>query len=447
MESIWSEERPRILTKRTNLPDTAEVVIIGGGMAGLLCAFLLKEAGINPIVLEAATICGGQTENTTAKITSQHGLIYDKLTKIFGEMTAGYFGQMNQKAIDEYERIINQKKIKCDFKRMPAYLYTLTDEGVEKLEKERTAAVKAGIPASIVYETNLPFPVKRALKYEGQAQFHPLKFLRGIVDELDIYENTAVIRIDEHDVVTEHGRIRAENIVIATHFPFINFPGFYFARMHQERSYVLALERKAPGAGSQELDGLYYGIDADGLSLRNAGDYVLIGGKSHRTGMKQKEDPYEALRKDARLLLPELQEKAHWSAQDCMTIDALPYIGMFSKRKPYWYVATGFEKWGMTRSMVAAMAIRDMLTGRNTPEWECISPQRTFTLPAFWNLVKEMGIATRNFVTFRGPRCPHLGCRLVWNPYEKTWDCPCHGSRFRKNGTVLDNPAQAEMNQ
>lgn len=454
MESIWSKERPRILKERMSLPDTAEVVIIGGGMAGLLCAFLLKEAGIHAIVLEAATICGGQTERTTAKITSQHGLIYDKLTKEFGETTASYFGQMNQRAIDEYERIIMEKNINCGFARMPAYLYTLEENGTEKLERERTAAVKAGIPASIVYETKLPFPVRQALKYENQAQFHPLKFLKGIVGELEIYENTKVIRLEEKRVVTEHGGILAEKIVIATHFPFVNIPGLYFARMHQERSYVIALgtgEKTGAGGDARnggqtwELDGMYYGIDADGLSLRNGENCILLGGKSHRTGKNQAENPYEALRREAGKLFPETKEVASWSAQDCMTLDALPYIGVFSKLRPNWYVATGFEKWGMTRSMIAAMAIRDLITGRSDPAWEILSPQRKFTVMAFGNLLKELGNTVANFVTIRRPRCPHLGCRLIWNPYEKTWDCPCHGSRFRENGAVLDNPAQNGM--
>lgn len=443
MESIWSEERPRILKKKMSLPDSAEVVIIGGGIAGLLCAFLLKEAGKTPVVLEADVVCSGQTENTTAKITSQHGLIYDKLTGIFGEQTASSFGRMNQKAIDEYERIIKEQNIDCGFTRLPSYLYTRTDGGAELLERERTAAKKAGIPAAIVYKTALPMTVKRALKYEEQAQFHPLRFLRGIAADLDIYEHTRVMKIEGRKVITEHGEIMAEKIVMATHFPFINFPGLYFARMHQERSYVLALEPDTEGE-FWKPDGMYYGIDPDGLSFRQADGYLLFGGKSHRTGVRQQENPYEALQNQAKELLPGFRVKTQWAAQDCMTLDSMPYIGTFSKRRPDWYVASGFEKWGMTRSMVAAMAIRDAITGRYDPAWNCISPQRKFTKTAFGNLMKEMGMSVKNFVTFNGPRCPHLGCRLIWNPYEKTWDCPCHGSRFRNDGTVLDNPAQTK---
>lgn len=438
MNSIWSEKQPRILSKEKTLPERVEVVIIGGGIAGLLCAFLLKEAGIETIVLEADRVCSGQTKNTTAKITSQHELIYDKLTKVFGEETAGYYGQINQKAIDEYERIVNERKIQCGFERLPAFLYTKTGEGASKLEKERTAAKKAGIPATIVYETQLPFRVKAALKYEQQAQFHPLEFLSEIAKELDIYEYTRVICVEGHEVVTERGNVTAETIVFATHFPFVNFPGLYFARMHQERSYVLALRPRRP----KDLNGMYYGIDADGLSLRNAGELVLLGGSGHRTGVVPEEDPYEKLRKEARRLWKDYEEVACWAAQDCMTLDSLPYVGQFSRSTPDWYVMTGFRKWGMTGAMAAAMAIRDMLIGQSSLEWEIFSPQRKFTLEAGKNLLMELGNTIVNFATWKRPRCPHLGCRLVWNSYEKTWDCPCHGSRLREDGTVIDNPAQ-----
>lgn len=443
MESIWTGSRPRISEKKKELPKQAEVVIIGGGMAGLLCAYLLEHAGIKSVLLEARGICSGQTERTTAKITSQHGLIYDQLSNTFDERTAGLYGRLNQRAIDEYERIIKLRNISCDFVRLPSYLYTETEGGMRLLEKERTAAKRAGIQASIVYETDLPFQVKGALKYENQAQFHPLKFLAGIVDELEIFEYTTVIRAEGNYVVSDKGTIQAEHIVFATHFPFINVPGYYFARMHQERSYVLALKRPVDKRGNvTELRGMYYGIDKKGLSFRQEGDTILFGGSSHRTGIVPREDPFVSLRKRAEEFWSDYEETFAWSAQDCMTLDHLPYVGQFSKKTPEWYVATGFGKWGMTGSMLAAMTIRDALMGYERPDWEILSPQRKLTTEAMKSFGKEIRHTTANFVTFKRPRCPHLGCRLVWNPYEKTWDCPCHGSRLREDGTVIDNPAQ-----
>ncbi len=444
MESIWSEKWPRIPADEKELPEKAEVVIVGGGMSGLLCAYLLKEAGVQAIVLEADHVCSGQTKNTTAKITSQHGLIYENLRRIFGEEVSIQYAKMNEKAIDEYERIVIKNKIDCDFVRVPSYLYTKTKHGEELLRQEHDAAKKSGIFTSLVSETTLPFAVRLALKYERQAQFHPLKFLARIVPELEIFEKTRVIRIKGKNVVTERGTIEAERIILATHFPFVNVPGFYFARMHQERSYVLAVGASEKGQ-NVGLDGMYYGIDSDGLSFREAEGRILLSGKSERTGVVQKENPYDALRREAKRLWPDSTECACWAAQDCMTLDHLPYIGRFSTMHPEWYVATGFEKWGMTNSMIAAMALCDHITGQNIKKWQYVSPQRPLTKKAVGTLMQESAFTAGNFLIWRKPRCPHLGCRLIWNPHERSWDCPCHGSRFSEHGELVDNPAQTGL--
>lgn len=441
MESIWSVNKVKTKNPGNSLPEYAENVVIGAGMAGLLCAYLLKEAGLPAIVLEANTIYSGQTGNTTAKITSQHGLIYHNLTETFGVEAACAYGRIGQRAIDEYERIIKEKNIDCGFQRLPAYLYTKTEAGLQKLELERTAAKKAGIPAAVVYETGLPFPVRAALKFERQAQFDPVRFLNALTPELSVFEHTLVWKIRGQEVITEYGTVRAGNIIVATHFPFLNFPGLYFARMYQERSYVLAVKIQGK-SNLWKPEGMYYGIDGDGLSFRGADSLVLVGGKGHRTGIIPAEDPYRALKKEVRTLWPDYKEAAHWSAQDCMTLDGLPYIGNFAKHRKNLYVATGFGKWGMTNSMAAASALRDQILGRREPDWNVFSPQRPMTWPAFLNLAGHTAVTVRNFATFQGPRCPHLGCRLKWNPYEQVWECPCHGSRFRKDGKVLDNPAQ-----
>ncbi len=438
MESIWKEKRPERKGKSSSLPKKTEVAVIGGGMAGILCGWQLKEAGVDVVILEARTVGSGQTGNTTAKITSQQGLIYQKLAETFGQETAGRYASASQAAIDEYERIIGKTGISCGFTRLPAYLYTKTNEGAGKLERERTIAVRAGLPASIVYETGLPFSVKAALKLEQQAQFHPLEFLYGLAKELKICEYARVLRVKDHEIYTSRGILRAEKIIFATHFPFPNWPGFYFSRMHQERSYVLAVE--AP-----KLDGMYYGIDADGLSFRDAEGLVLLGGQGHRTGEGCAHHPFENLRAEAKKLWPGCYVRACWAAQDCMTLDSLPYIGRFSRLRPDWYVATGFGKWGMTNSMVAAMAIRDHITGRRNPTWQVFSPQRPMTKTAWNHFLQELGHSAKNFFSWKGPRCPHLGCRLRWNRAEKTWDCPCHGSRFGREGNLIDNPAKRNM--
>ncbi|QNM04310.1 FAD-dependent oxidoreductase [Qiania dongpingensis] len=473
MDSIWTKTKE--LPKRQTLTEDlkTDAAVIGGGMAGILTAYLLEESGIRTVVLEASRIGSGQTKNTTAKITSQHGLIYDKLLTSFGDEKASQYAQANEKAIREYRRIISYKNISCHFKDTSAYLYSLKE--AEPLKKEAEAAKQAGIDACFTTETELPFKVEGAVCFKNQAKFHPLEFLGAAAEELTVFENSRVFDVDKHQVRTANGSVTAENIIFATHYPFLNVPGYYFMRMHQERSYVLALE------GASLPEGMYLGIDKNGLSFRSEEELLLFGGAGHRTGENRKGKQYDLLRKQARTFWPECREKAHWSAQDCMTLDGLPYIGTFSSETPNWYAATGFGKWGMTFSMVSAMIIRDKILGRRNPASDLFSPQRftpsasarTFLddgLHAVRDLSRQLFSPPRDktdalpkghggIVEYDGkkagvykdengelhvvsPKCPHLGCQLEWNPDEKSWDCPCHGSRFDYEGHLIDNPAQ-----
>ena len=436
MESIWSREVA--IPAREPLPGDmeTEAAVIGAGMAGCLIAYFLHRQGVKTIVLEADRIACGQTKNTTAKITSQHGLIYDKLIRTFGEEKARQYAAANQHAIEKYRHLINGNHIDCHFQECPAYLYTNTSR--EALQAEQRAASRLGIDAALVEETELPFRVAGALRFSAQAQFHPLKFIRAITDELTIYEKTPVLRVEDDDeIVTDRGVVRAEHIVFAAHFPFINAPGFYFLRMHQERSYVLALKNAA------QLDGMYLGVDADGLSFRNAGPYLLLGGGSHRTGENASGGKYEKLRQAAQELYPQSTEAACWSAQDCIPMDGVPFIGRYSAGKPHWYVATGFQKWGMTSSMVAAMILCDDIVGKKNEFAEVFSPQRFLLSASAKNLATDVNQSVKGLCNgLSGMRCPHLGCGLTWNADEKSWDCPCHGSRFDVDGNLLTGPAQ-----
>lgn len=244
-------------------------------------------------------------------------------------------------------------------------------------------------------------------------------------------------------VYTNRGTIKAANIVFATHYPFINVPGFYFLRQHQERSYVLALQVR------KELEGMYYSVDKNGLSLRSAGEILLLGGAGHRTG-KCKCESYAYLRKMAQLYYPEAEEIMAWSAQDCMPHDGIPFIGRYSVFRPYWYVATGFHKWGMSSSMIAARIIsRNILGLEGEKEFAVFSPQRLLVRASFKNLLVDVRESikglSKGLLRSKRKRCPHMGCALEWNPEENSWDCPCHGSRFHHTGELEDNPAQRDL--
>lgn len=448
MQSIWKWESLPLKKEPLTGSHQADVIVIGGGMAGILAGFLLQEAGKKVLVLEASVVGSGQTGGTTAKITAQHGMIYQYLTNKFGSEKSRQYANANQAAIGEFDRIIREQAIACDFRRCPAYLYALTGEQAEdrlgRLEKEIAAAAALGIPAELAQATELPFPIAGAELFPDQATFHPLKFLLALASRLPVCENSKVQKVEGSCVFTNEGRAEAPAIVFACHYPWMVRPGYYFLRMHQSRSYVIGLTT------GKKLCGLYRDMEETGLSLRSYGDTLLLGGEGHRTGKNKKGGNYEELARQGRLLYPGCREVSRWSAQDCMTLDRVPYIGALSPSAPGWYVATGFGKWGMTGSMVSAMLLRDQLTGRENPDSGIFTPHRMNWKASVPKLAQHTGSAvvnlSRSLVPF-GERkvCRHMGCRLNYNPEEQTWDCPCHGSRYDKAGNLLDGPAQKPL--
>ena len=430
MESIWTRETalPRFPSLQGDL--RTDVLVIGGGLAGLLRARRLTELGGENVLVEAAGICSGVTKNTTAKITSQHGLIYEKLLRQFGAERAGMYLAANQAALREYRRLC--AGVDCGFEERDAFVYSRSDRA--GLEREVRALEALGFSAELAEEVPLPFPTAGAVRFPKQAQFDPLRFAAAAAKGLRIYEHTPVLELAPRTAVTPEGRIRAEKIVVCTHFPFLNKHGSYFLKMYQRRSYVLALEN-VPDVGGMYVDGA-----EDGLSLRNAGSLLLLGGGGHRTGGKG--GGWEELKRCAARYYPASREAARWAAQDCMTLDGVPYIGPYSARTQGLYTATGFNKWGMTSSMAAAMILGDLVTGRENPWAPVFSPSRTMIRP---QLAVNAAGAALNLLTPTRPRCPHMGCALKWNPRERTWDCPCHGSRFTEEGRLIDNPATGDL--
>ena len=459
---------------------STEVAVIGGGLAGVLVAYQLQKQGVPVVVLECREVGSGMTKNTTAKITSQHGLIYRKLIMYKGEERAWEYARANQEAIDNYDNIIKELQIDCDYEIKPNYIYTLDDE--LKIRQEVESAQQLGLPAVFTRETILPFKVKAAIRFDQQAQFHPLKFLDAVAEQLTIYENTRVTEIHKDGlIVTDKGKIKAKKIVIATHYPFINVPGYYFFRLHQERYYLSALESHDMNPRFH-LDGMYLDADPDGFTFRNYKDYLLLGSGNHRTGEYQPLDAYARIERAAKKWYPEAKIIYTWSNQDCMTPDTIPYIGKYSVRTPNIYVATGFNKWGMTGAMVAAMIISERIGGRNHAYQKVFNPRRmmlsgsrvllkdaaiiTISLLSEYlsiphNRLKDIGKGKAGVVKYNGQRvgvyrdeedkyhfvttkCPHLGCKLEWNQNELTWDCPCHGSRFDYRGNMINNPAMRD---
>lgn len=407
-----------------------DVLIIGGGIAGILTAYLLHEKGVKYVLVEKGRICSGTTGNTTAKITFQHGLIYDKILKSDGTEAARKYLAANRAAFDKYAELCG--KTDCDYEIKDNYVYSTDDR--RKLEKEVEALEKIGYIADLC--ENVPLPVKTvgAVKFPDQAQFNPLKFLSSVAEGLNIYENTFVREMRGNTAVTDKGKIHADTVIAATHFPFINKHGSYFLKLYQHRSYVIALEN------AQDVNGMYVDECDTGLSFRNYEGLLLLGGGGHRTGKKG--GNWAELRAFAAKKYPNSREKHFWATQDCMSLDGIPYIGRYSAKTHGFYVASGFNKWGMTGSMTAAMLLSDMILGKRNGFASVFDPSRSIVKPQLFINGAE---AVCNLLTPSKKRCPHLGCALKWNEAERSWDCPCHGSRFTEHGRVLDNPANGDL--
>ncbi len=468
-----------------------EVAVLGGGITGLATALLLQQAGASVAVVEAGRVACGVTGSTTAKVTSLHGLTYAKLASTFGEEGARVYAEANQAGLKLIARLVEELAIDCDFERLAAFTYTEDPQRVSAIQEEVEAAQQAGLPASFSSQIGLPFPVQGAVRVEDQAQFHPRRFCLGLAKAIaagggQVFEQTRALDLRlgfPCTVKTDHGPLRAEHVVLATHLPFFD-PAGLFAKTSPSRSYaaVVTLAEPAP-------PGMYLSADAATRSIRPllaGSDQAVLAGEEHKTGHgPDTRIHHQALEAWARERFPVESVDYRWSAQDYLPADNVPYIGRLIPGYGRLHVATGFKKWGMTHSAVAAMLLRDHITGRANPWSGLFKATRLHPLAsarelAAHNLDVGLRFAADRLLTLRPPpaldlapgeaglreldgekvaayrdpegrlhavsgRCTHLGCLVAWNAAETTWDCPCHGSRFSYDGQVIQGPAVADL--
>ncbi|EEG78793.1 FAD-dependent oxidoreductase [Dethiobacter alkaliphilus] len=487
-QSFWLASTRQTDYPKLNEDIRVDVAIIGGGITGITCAWLLKSEGMTVAVIEADRIVQGVTANTTAKITSQHQLIYSKIKQTMSVELAKQYAEANETAIRLISDIVTEHNIDCDFIPQSAYIFTQREGYLQKLVDEAELAKELGIKASFTEDVDLPFKVKGALCYEDQAQFHPRKYLLALAEKIPgdgshIFEQSRVIDIDDekqYAVKTDQGhKVLAEKIVMATHYPIYNKAGLYSARIYPDRSYVVAIKAKEPYPG-----GMYITAEEPGRSLRyqpsEDGELIFVGGEHHKTGQgPDTREHYQALVDFARQNYTVEDIPYRWSTHDCMTLDGVPYVGHFSENTPNFYLATGFGKWGMTNSMVSARIIKDLMLHGQSPWQEVYNPSRkTITASAKTFVVENLNVASQlisgkltyvpeevdvergeaKIVDIDGQKagvfkdedgklhvvdttCTHLGCELNWNSAERSWDCPCHGSRFTYDGEIIQGPA------
>ena len=445
-KSIWFDTTtlPTYPSIRKNMK--TDTLIIGGGMTGLLCGHFLHEQNQDYVLIEQNRIASHTTAGTTAKITIQHGLIYSNLLRYQGkEIAQGYY-QANKEALAYLTQLA--EGIDCDYEEQTNLIYDMQSSSAITDELEALDEID-GTGVYVEEPELLPIRPKAAIATFHQGQFHPLKFAAAIAEGQSrkaphIYEHTKALDIQKEDagyrVTVTTGldkppcEIRAKEVIIATHFPLKNIRGLYFMKMHQSRSYAALLD-----VPEKDILPPYMamGSQPEDLSFRKYQGKLILGGLGGKTG--EAEGNFEKLLQDARRYYPKARIIKTWAAQDCMTLDHIPYIGHYSPSYPSVKVATGYNKWGMTASMVAALALTGQMDRELT---DIFYPHRSMAHP---QVLVNLATSTANLLKLKKPRCSHLGCALVWNKEEQSWDCPCHGSRFGKEGSVLNEPAQKEI--
>jgi glycine/D-amino acid oxidase-like deaminating enzyme len=441
VRSLWLEGRAAPARPPLDRDIGADVVVVGAGIVGLTTALLLEREGMEVAVLEMRHVAAGATGYNTAKLSSLHGLTYTQLERGVGRDKARLYGEANEAGIARVFELADELGIDCDLARKPNYTYAEDADDVGELWREASLARELGLPASFVEELDLPFPVAGAVRFEDQAEFHPVKYVDGLAAALrgQLYEDTRATGVGSGRVNTARGpRVSARHVVVATHLSFLD-RGLYFARCHPERSYVVAGRSADPPAG------MYLSTESPAHSIRAHGDWLLVGGESHKTGQADAAERYERLAAWARERFG-LEPELRWATQDQMPVDDVPYVGRHDLLSSNLWVATGFKKWGLAMGTAAGELLAAQVAGREHRWAGLFDPNRLRPRASAGELVKENANVAYRFAADRvfkrgNPRCTHLGCLLDWNGAEETWDCPCHGSRFTAAGEVIEGPA------
>jgi glycine/D-amino acid oxidase-like deaminating enzyme/nitrite reductase/ring-hydroxylating ferredoxin subunit len=482
-------------TPETNYPPleggvAVDVAVIGGGITGITAATLLKREGRSVALIESKRIVRGATGYTTAKVTAGHGAVYSDLRDNFGSEGARIYAESNQAAVERIAQLVEEGGIDCDFERKANYVYAGSNQEVAALKAEVEAQKEAGLPVELVDETPLPFWVAAAIRLENQAQFHPRKYLLALAATIPgegshVFEETMATDVKNGEpcvVETDRGTLRAKDVIVATHIPFED-SGLFFTKAHPHRSYAVAApidETKAP-------DGMFINSGLPTRSVRTIRDgarlLIQVGGQGHKPG-EEDDTPgrYKALEDFLKEHWPQAGAiEYRWSTQDYMSVDRVPYIGRLRRTSKHVYAATGYSKWGMTAGTLAGVLLTDRILGRENPWADLYDAKRIKPKASFKRFVSGNASAGLHFVSDRlkpaekkelaalapgeggivrvrgrkraayrddagtlhvlSPVCSHLYCHVVWNEAERSWDCPCHGSRYSGEGDVIQGPS------
>jgi glycine/D-amino acid oxidase-like deaminating enzyme/nitrite reductase/ring-hydroxylating ferredoxin subunit len=489
-ESYWIDSTPSTTHDRLTSDIDVDVAIIGGGIVGICAAWELQQAGRQVAIIEADRILTGVTGYTTAKLSAQHGLIYDELRSSLGADTARLYAASQLDAIDRVADLVTDLDIDCDLERLPSYSYVTSVDRVDQIRAEVDAAAEAGLPASLVSDTGLPFEIAAAIRVEDQAQFHPRRFLLALADDVRraggrIFERSRVTGLDEGSpcrLTTESGAtVVAGEVIVATNYPIFD-RALLFSRLIPRRELVVAAAIPA----ESDPGGMYLTNEENTRSVRTA-PYVdgqrllIVTGEHFKPGAADVAERWRRLTHWTREHFGTDELAYHWAAQDSTSSDKVPFVGPLHAGTEHVWVAAGFNGWGMSNGMMAGRLLTALIAGQGAPWARIYDPRRVHVraeagsvlkaglsvaghlvgdrlrpshldspddLPAGGGAVVRLG--GQRCAVYRDPggtlhavsaTCTHLGCTVAFNEAETSWDCPCHGSRFGIDGTVLNGPA------
>ena len=490
-KSIWDETIQYNTNYNLLKKDiSTNVCIIGGGITGISTGYYLYKNNVDFVLLERNNICDNTTKFSSAKITSQHGLIYYNLVKKYGITKAKQYLYSNNNAIKNIQEIILKENIECDFKIQYSYVFTQNELFSKNIDDEYSTLINLGFK-DVELQNNIELlpNIKKAIKFKNQAQFNPKKYCLELskIIKNNIYENSNVKKIvrrnKKYIIFTDTNKVYCNKIILCTHFPIKDIPGFYFLKMYQDTSYIIAAD-----IGKNNFNGMYINFEDPTISIRianiNNKNILLIGGNNIKTSSILNENKYTFLENIAKSLYPDCKIIKYWNTQDCITLDKLPYVGKFSNIYPNMYIATGFNKWGMTTSNVAANILKDKILNKKNIYEDVYTATRFHALKNFKQvylnlnqtiqsiLINKLKIKPdilenipsntgkiiklnninigiykdeNNIIHKINPYCSHLKCLLTFNSQDKTWDCPCHGSRFDIDGNLLNGPANENI--
>lgn len=493
MNSYWEEERKNHdLFEEIKEDKKVSVCIIGGGLTGLQTAYNLSDK-LDVVILEKDRICGSTSGKTTGKITSQHGVFYDYLINSQSKEFAKMYLEANEKAIQNIKDIVEKEEIECDLEEESSYVFTKQETKLDMIKNEQKAVDKLQKEKSdYVKEIELPTEISGAIEFKNQAQFHPLKYAHGLAKAIikndgKIYENTKVTDIkrenEKYVVYANKNKVIADYVVLATRYPIMNVPGYYFLKMYQSTSYAMVFDAK-----KKLFDGMYISYETPNVSFRTIRDgdreLLLAVGYDYKTGTEELRDGYQRLEVIVRKMYPDAEVLYKWTAEDCISLDKIPYIGQYSSIMKNLYIATGFNKWGVTSSNVAANIITDKILQKENKYEEIFKSTRIEPIKNRQEMGDMLKEANKSILLSRfkipkeeldnikigegkiikidntkvgvyksktgeifkvKPICTHLGCELYFNNIEKIWECPCHGSKFTYDGKSIEVPSNKDL--